>query len=252
MKKIAFAYTTIMLLAMQSTAADTINIVSSDKVDTDTKSIGKTIVVDVKKQDWQIRRVEYINALKQYSKNPNDKNALNTIDKALTNYEKQPWSITPMEAMDLLQTFYVPREGIKTMSMIVAEAILGYRDTLQWASKSGKSEIIWNEQFLIRALTNGGKNQNTMNEWLKFVEQNEEEAKKIVDSGVKFAKLINSAKDGYDRRWPTAYGLERMINSMENKPDKARTSPNMSDEQALEEAIAKIYAYYLPKKKPQN
>lgn len=228
-------------------AADVVNVVSSDKLDQGSQNIGKTVVVDVKKQEWQVRRLGYINAVKKYSKDQNDKEALDVIDKALGNYEKQPWSITPMEAMDLLQTFYVPREGLKTMSMLVAEAILGYRDTLQWASKSGRSEIIWNEQFFIRALTNGGKTKKIMDEWLKFVEEKPEEAKKIVEDGVRFAKSIDAFKGGYDRKWPTAYGLERMINAMDGKKDETKDTPNIPDEKALNDAIVKISAYYLPK-----
>lgn len=234
--------------AAQLFAADVVNVVSSDKVEQGSKNIGKTIVVDVKKQDWQTRRLEYINALKRYSKDQNDKEAWNTIDKSLSNYEKQPWSITPMEAMDLFQTFYMPKEGIKAMNMLVAEAILGYRDVLQWASKSGRSEIFWNEQFLTRALTNGGKTNKTMSEWLALVKDKPEEAKKIVADGVKFAKTINSFNgSSYDRKWPTAYGLERMINAMDGKQDTLKETPNMPDDKAMDEAVTKISAYYLPK-----
>lgn len=249
MRKICIAVTFLAFISQLATAAEVTNVVSSDKLSQDNQNIGNTIVVDVKKQDWQVRRLEYFNAVKKYSKDPNDKEALATIDKALTIYEKQSWSITPMEAMDLIQTFYMPQEGVKkTMNMLVAEAILGYRDMLQWASASGKSEILWNEQFLTRAITNGGRDKKRMDEWLKFVEDKPDEAKKIVAEGVKLASIINSVKvNGYDRKWPTAYGLERMINSMEAKQDTVKDTPNIPDDKALNDAITKITAYYLPK-----
>jgi hypothetical protein len=249
MKKTVLAVTFLALICQSAIAVEVTNVVSSDKLSQDNQNIGNTIVVDVKKQDWQVRRLEYLNAVKKYLKDPNDKEALSTIDKALTAYEKQSWSITPMEAMDLIQTFYVPQEGIKkTMNMIVAEAILGYKDTLQWASASGKSEILWNEQFLTRAITNGGRDKKRMDEWLKLVEDKPDEAKKIVAEGVRYAKLMNSAKvNAYDRKWPTAYGLERMSAALENKPDNFKETPNISDDKALDDAIAKISAYYLPK-----
>jgi hypothetical protein len=249
MRKIVLAVTFLALICQLSMAAEITNVVSSDKLSQDNQNIGNTIVIDVKKQAWQVRRLEYFNAVKKYSKDPNDKEALAIIDKALTIYEKQSWSITPMEAMDLIQTFYMPQKGVKkTMNMIVAEAILGYRDTLQWASPSGKSEILWNEQFLTRAITNGGRDKKRMEEWLKFVEDKPDEAKKIVAEGVKLASIINTVKvNGYDRKWPTAYGLERMINSMEAKQDTVKDTPNIPDDKALNDAIVKITAYYLPK-----
>ncbi len=243
MKKSVVAIASVLLASQFVFAGE----VADNKPKEENKNIGQTIVVDVKKQEWQVRRMEYLSAIKRLAANGSDKEALAIVDKTLTEYEKTPWSKTPMEAMDLLQTFYVPREGLKGMNMLVAEAILGYKDTLQWASPSGKSEILWNEQFLTRALTNWGKDKKRMDEWLKLVEDKPEEAKKIVADGVKFAKLINGFKGGYDRKWSTAYGLERMTAALENKPDKLKETPNMSDDEAINEAITKISAYYLPK-----
>lgn len=215
-----------------------------------------TVVLDIKQQPWQIRRDEYIKAYIALGNDPKDTKALETIDRILTEYEKVMWSRTPIEAMDILQTYYIPAEGIKTMSLVVTQAILGYRDVLQWATPSAKAEIINNEQFLTRALR-AGKDKALADEWIELIQSNPNEAKAIIDKGIQFALTIDSMKtqsDFYDRHWPSGYGLERTMAALgQQSASKDVTKPKMGDDEAMEEAIRKISEYYLPQRLlPQN
>jgi len=215
----------------------------------------QTINIPVKPQAWQVRRTEFAQAVSASIKPlaiDDDIKARKIIDRILTEYERNPDGRTPMEAMDLLGTFYLPREGFKVvMPIIVKEAVLGWVDTLQWASESAKAEIVNNEKFFSRAFLFGSANKN-LDSWLGIIEKDPQTAKKLVENGIRVATAtVHSTKwEGvYDHKWPTAYGLERMIKAMQGLPENTLiTEPRMGQEQALKAAIDKVTAYYLPKK----
>lgn len=210
---------------------------------------GTTIIIDTPLKPWQIKRKKYIDAYVKLGQNPQDQESISYIDTTLSEFEKAMWSKTPVEVMDLLQTFYVPQEGIKVMPQVIAEAILGYRDALQWASASGKAEIMNNDQFLLRALR-AGSEKPLADQWFELIDTNYTEAKQIMEQGIQYARRIDSLKmrpDYYDRQWPTAFGLEQIMPELSNQPDHVKSAkPLMSDETAMEEAIKKISSYYLP------
>jgi len=215
----------------------------------------QTINIPVKSRAWQIRRAEFVQAVNASIKPlamGDDIKARKIIDRILTEYERNPDGRTPMEAMDLLGTFYLPREGFSAvMPIIVKEAVLGWVDTLQWASESAKVEIVNNERFFSRAFSLGGTNKN-LDSWLGFIEKDPQTAKKLADYGIRAATATvhNTKWEGvYDHKWPTAYGLERMTKAMLGLPENPPiTEPIMGQDQALKTAIDRVTAYYLPKK----
>ncbi|MBI3444058.1 MAG: hypothetical protein HY055_01505 [Magnetospirillum sp.] len=123
---------------------------------------GQTIEIKLEPQAWQTRRAETANVIGaiEASKGKN-KAAMDRFDAILTAFEKDPVSITPMEAMDLYAVFYVPNESDKNMAgvlqMVSAFAVLGWYDSLRFADESGRAEIINNERFFNRAFTISGE-----------------------------------------------------------------------------------------------
>lgn len=213
--------------------------------------VENTVILDIQQQPWQVRRDEYIKAFIALGNNPGDTKALETIDRILTEYEKAMWSRTPIEGMDILQTYYIPEDGIKVMSLVVTQAILGYRDVLQWATSSGKAEIFNNEQFLTRALR-AGKEKPLSDEWIELIKSNPNEAKAIIDKGIRYALTIDSMKtqsNFYDRHWPSGYGLERTMAALgQQSLPNSDAKPKMGDDEAMQEAIQKMSEYYLPRR----
>lgn len=211
-------------------------------------SPGKTIEVHVEPQPWQVRRAEFFKIVSaiQTSKGA-DRQAMAKLDAFLTNLEKNPVSITPMEAMDVWGVFYVPREGATQMKMIMTVistyATLGWYDALRYASASGRAEILHNERFFLRpfvlASPQGIK-------YLKdFIVHHPKEAEEAVAVGIRNAR---KARQGIrlDEDWPTAYGLERMQCGLEGKKDcsKPPAMPKEKWDTAFEEAVAGVQRYY--------
>jgi hypothetical protein len=220
---------------------------STDSASSGDVQVGKQIPLAVQPQAWQARRAEFAGAIKAANADGKDETAHNTIDRILTDYEHHPNGRTPMEVMDILGMFYLPKNGIrKGMPVVVREAVLGWYDTLQWASDSGRAEIVNNEKFLVRAfLLAGGK--KASDEWVAIIKNEPEEAKKIVAEGIRFATQPGVADGGYDHKWPTAYGLERTISTLKGEPEQATAAnPRMSHDEAMAEAVKRITAYYLP------
>ncbi|HVI53046.1 MAG TPA: hypothetical protein VM661_17690 [Candidatus Sulfotelmatobacter sp.] len=164
----------------------------------------ETVAVQTPLQDWQQRRVALFQAL-----NGKDKTkATAALDGALTGFEKDPVSLTPMEAMDLYGVFYVPREGAANMQnllkAVAMQATLGWYDALRFADESGRAEIENNEGFFKRAFLMGGG--DGIKQLMDLMENHPADAAKAVADGITLARQFRDHVD-YDEHWPTGYGL---------------------------------------------
>lgn len=158
-------------------------------------------------QEWQVRRAKLDHAI--VGARQNDPDALKQFDQMLTEMEKHPHDRTPMEVLDVMGTYYVPNEGIeKSLVLIVTHLVLGWYDVQRFASPSGRAEIIDNEQFFQRALVLSGK--DVADKSFKFLSAHQDRVSQLVNEGVMYADEFRDTP-GYDRQWPTAYGLERVL-----------------------------------------
>src|SRR5258708_33362509 len=120
---------------------------------------GPTGQPQLQPQPWQIRRSDFAKAMR--GAQAADEAARKTLDATVTEFEKRPFSRTPMENMEILGVFYVPKDGIeKSLVIVAANAVLGWYDALRFGSESGRAEILNNEGFLKKAFVLAG-NENT-------------------------------------------------------------------------------------------
>lgn len=202
----------------------------------------KTIHVD--SQPWQQRRIDFIKIIQGLREgNPT---AQNDFDAVLTEFEEKPFRRTPMENMEILGVFYVPREGVDpAFSVIVANAVLGWYDALRFASESGRAEIINNEGFFKKAIVLGGPDVTA--KAVKFLEGNTERKAQLLTQGISFAEKVRNVSE-YDRQWPTAYGLERIICAQGGACITPEPMPKEQWDKAWEEAKQRVILYYQPTK----
>ena len=214
----------------------------------ESETLGKTIEIPVEAQPWQIRRSETAKAFNAYySSDGKDTAAEGKVDAILSNIEKNPWSVTPMEAMDIYGAFYVPKEGAENigalLKMVSMYAIAGLYDTNRFADASARAEIINNEGFLTRAFSLGGN--AGVEQLVAFLEKHPKEAEDAVSAGANFAAKL-AVRAEYDVHWPTAYGLSRTLCVMERQkicpPPEAL--PKDQWNQAFAEAVQTIKHYY--------
>lgn len=209
---------------------------------------GSTSYIPLKPQAWQLRRSEFTKAVNASLRDPSDAKSHQLIDQALTEFEHYPDARTPMEIMDMLGAFYLPKDGIqKTMPFIIMQATLGWHDALQWASKSGMSEIYTNEGFFSRAFHVGKT--DFWKEWEAIIKNDPKLAEKIVVDGFKYASVVLSThaktNRGYDHKWPTAYGIERILPAMSGQPERTISAPNLDPAEAYKAAKDVVLTYYL-------
>jgi hypothetical protein len=188
--------------------------------------------------DWQARRAQATKILLALKTNPSDKTAAKELNAVLNDFEKNPTERTPLEILDLLGTFYLPKEGIEKGMIIVTEQVtLGWYDSLRWATKSGKAEILNTERLFTNALQIAGK--KVTNDWLAIVKNKPEKAKEIVEKGIAMADRVRNLQPGYDHQWPTAYGTDH----------SSTPKQNLTDAEAWPLAVKKVTDFYLFHKK---
>jgi len=208
-----------------------------------TQVMAETIVVDTPQQDWQKRR----QALFAVLGGKDQAKASKALDAALTGLEKNPVSLTPMEAMDLYGIYYVPQEGGSKMSeiltMVAIQATLGWYDSLRFADESGRAEIVNNEGFFKRAFVLNGE--QGAKQLTDLMSKHPQDTAKAVADGIAFARKLRGHVD-YDEHWPSGYGLSVMQCGLE----KAKTCPpppalpQEKWDAAFDEAAARVTQYY--------
>lgn len=211
-------------------------------------AVGRQIEVNVEPQAWQVRRAVFVQTVKDInSSQGRDAAALARFDGLLTSFEKAPYSLTPMEAMDYYGIFYVPREGAtkmpKILQMVTLFAVLGWYDALRFGEESGRAEIISNEFFFIRPFRLAGREH--IKQSMDFLVSNPQEAAEAVQTGIAYARNARG-KVQYDEQWPTAYGLQRLTCGMEGRKDcpKPPALPQEQWDAAFEQAISIVEHYY--------
>lgn len=201
---------------------------------------GQVKPIQAELQPWQRRRMEFTKTVQGASKG--DPIARKDFDKILTDFETHTFSRTPLENMEILGVFYVPKDGIeKAMPIVIANAVLGWYDALRFASESGRAEIINNEGFFKKAFVLGGP--ELANNAVQFLQNNPEKVAKSLTLGFSFADKFRD-EASYDRHWPTAYGLEQMTCATGGLCQAAPPMPKDQWNKAWEEAKQRVASYY--------
>jgi hypothetical protein len=200
--------------------------------------LGTTRTIEVPQQPWQKRRLEQLTILKPSS---SDQIQQQRLDQLLKDFDARPMSRTPMENMDVLGYAHTPKQGIdKILTVIVMNATLGWYDALRFGSESGRAEIKNNEGFFKRALVLAGKQR--IDEFLARAKAHPDETKSAVEQGVTLAEKFRNSDD-YDRKWPSAYGLEKIICAQGGSCAPPPAKP-ASDWPALWEEAKKVVTKY--------
>jgi hypothetical protein len=212
-------------------------------------SIGQTVVVETPRDAWQNRRAQTIAVIRTLQDENADKaqreEARKSFDATLTRFEKDSFSVTPMEAMDLFQVFYVPNEPGKMeglLRLVAIQATLGWYDALRFADESGRAEIVNNEAFFKRALL------ARKDEFIEFLEKEPAKAASSVTQAIQIARRASQSDAvlHYDVRWPASYGLLRMQCGLQasKKCPKPVELSKKDWPAAFEEAAARVTRYY--------
>jgi len=155
---------------------------------------------------WRLRRADFIKSMKDAQSG--NANALRHVNEFLTDFDTKPLGRTPLENMEIVGAYYLPREGVeKCMPIIAMNAALGWYDALRFASESGRQEIFQNEALFKRAFVVAGRDAGAAA--IKYGTEHPEEFSRLVEQGLIFADKNRDAP--YDHRWPSIYGLEHSI-----------------------------------------
>jgi hypothetical protein len=205
--------------------------------------IGSPHEIRVEPQPWETRRNAFFATVREAQ--AGYPNAEKEYDAILTGFEQNAMSRTPMENMDILGVFYVPKEGVeKCLSIVAMNAVLGWYDALRFGSVSGREEIFLNQKFLWRAFILGGEEKQ--GQAIRFLSENPEKARALVEQGIGFAEKYRNGQN-YDHQWVTAFGLERMIAAQGHKSQPIPAMPEKQWNQAWEDAKAGVLSAYVKK-----
>ena len=191
---------------------------------------------------WQTRETAFFNLVQRVKSG--DASAQKELDGYLTEYEKHPMARTPMENLDVLGVFYVPRDGVeKCLPVIIMNVTLGWYDALRFGSESGRSEIGSNRHFFKRAYILGGE--KTLKEAGDFLSKNPDKVRILISQGLELAKKWRDTSE-YDHQWVTAFGLERVISSTGGS-EKIVPVPKEKWEECWDAAEKRVREYYVIK-----
>ena len=208
----------------------------------------RQIPVQPAPQAWQVRQAAFAQAVTALAHDAANAQAKQQVEQALGDQAATPGAFTPMESLDMLGAYYLPRDGVeKIMPLIVKQAFLGWVDALQWGSPSAQEEIVVDQKLFSRAFrTRDGK--KMIDAWMAIVRNDPPRATTIVDLGLRLGMADNLVQGQltYDRRWPTAFGLERTSAANGGPPVLPALAAQMGYVQAQRLASARIKAFYLP------
>lgn len=210
----------------------------------------KVIVVHAPHDAWELRSLETQKIIEvirdpkateaQHAK------AMKEFDARLTASEKG--ELTPMETMELLGLFYVPKElqnkppnMESTLRIIATQATLGWYDALRFADASGRAEIVNNEAFFTLPL------QDNAAVFVQFMKNHPEQAANAVKIGIQYARnKIKTNNIGYDQHWPASYGLLRMQCGLKHAKTCEVPKPQPASEwpASLDQAAERVSDFY--------
>lgn len=174
--------------------------------------------------------------------NAHDPVAQKQLDGILTQFEKQPFSRTPMENMDIVGVYYAQKDEVQqTLIIVSANAALGWYDALRFGSESGRNEILSKDKLFVRAYLLSGA--STTTKFKDFMNNHPDLASKSVLQGLSFAEKERKAPH-YDVHWPTAYGLERIICAEGGSCTAPKELPADQWDVAWEQAKKRVIAFY--------
>lgn len=191
-------------------------------------------------QPWQVRRAAYEGLVQRLRHG--DMSAGSDYNDVLTEFDTRPFSRTPIEELEIVGDFYMPKEGLDPSLIPVVEfLVLGWYDVLRFASPSGRAEILNNEGFFRIAFTRGGP--SVTKKAASFFQRHPERIRAMVDQGIATAERWRET-DRYDRHWPAAYGLEHFI-CAQGGPCKTPTAlPSEQWDGAWQQAKDQVYKYF--------
>ena len=147
-----------------------------------------------------------------------------------------------MENMEILGVFYIPKDGFeKALPVIAANAVMGWYDALRFASDSGRTEISSNEGFFKKALVIAGP--EVAKSASDFFKNYPERTARLVEQGLAIAERWKNTAT-YDRRWPTAYGLEHTICAEKGPCETVKFLPTDQWGNAWDQAKKRVISYY--------
>jgi hypothetical protein len=154
----------------------------------------------IEMQPWQVRRAAFQKAVAgvQHA----DPGAKRDFDAVLTEFETRILSRTPMENVEIMGVFYLPKQGADpALSIIVQNLILGWYDALRYATESGRAEILSNDGFFKKAFVLGGP--GVTDKATRFLEESPERTSqwgpKAFHSRRSSAKQITTTDNGQQR-----------------------------------------------------
>jgi hypothetical protein len=198
------------------------------------------IPVHVEMQPWQVRRAAYQHIAQRLRLG--DRSAAKEYDAVLTEFDTRIFSRTPIEEIEILGDFYIPKQGLDPALLVVVQnLVLGWYDALRFASESGRAEIINNEGFFKKAFTQGGA--DVTNRAVKFLEGNPDRVHALIAQGISIGEKYRDTNN-YDRHWPTAYGLERFICAQGGTCKEPTELPKEQWDGAWEEAKHRVSTYF--------
>ena len=200
--------------------------------------------VRVPMQPWQVRRAAY-QALAQRLRQ-GDFSAGKDYDAVLTEFDTRVLARTPIENLEILGDFYIPKEGVDpALAIVVQNLVLGWYDALRFASEAGRVEIVNNEGFFKKAFAQGGA--DVTKKAVRFVEDNPDRVHDLVAQGISYAEKYRETNN-YDRHWPTAYGIERIVCAQGGPCTQPTELPREQWDRAWEDAKRRVSTYFEPAK----
>jgi len=195
-------------------------------------------------QPWQVRRAAYESLAQRLRQG--DFSAGKDYDAVLTEFDTRPFSRTPIEELEIIGDFYIPKEGLDpALSVVVMHLVLGWYDALRFASESGRAEIVNYEGLFREAFARGGP--DVTNKAVKFLQDNPDRAHALIAQGIATAEKWRETGN-YDRHWPMAYGLERSICAQGGPCNAPTQLPKEQWDRAWEQAKDRVRAYFDPAK----
>lgn len=156
----------------------------------------------VERQDWELRRQSFLKTVQLLKEN--DPLARREFERQVRAFERRPFMLTPLEAMDYIGAVFVPQAGVeKLLPLIAAQAALGLYDVERFGSTLGEAHLVQVEGFLRLPLTLVGPAQEEKSR--AFLRDNPERAAQLVREGL---ELANGERIGpaYEAHWVRALG----------------------------------------------
>ena len=134
-----------------------------------------------------------------------------------------------------------PRLALGVAFAILSPTATHADDALRFASEAGRAEIINNEGFFKLAFVRAGT--DATSKAITFMESNPARVHELIVQGISFAGKFRETNN-YDRHWPTAYGVERILCAQGGPCEGPTQLPMEQWDGAWEEAKHRVTMYF--------